>query len=390
MNTARGAIQFGAQPEEGAPQHFHIMFESNVSSYTDLFLGDDYNYFKLVGDSRGASIGAYNQTDLVQHNWNFDENGLLTLPGAIRFSDNTEMTTAPVAQNLGDFVFDDNRIYTAAVGDVHLEAGVDLYLDAKDDDIFLRANDDVRIRTGYNFDDDTYQWQFRVNDDGTIEISNESGDFYTELSHYMNGAVKTTDLRVTEEFRIIRNQGEQFSFMPNGDFRIANGATIRNLGGDDLLAGGNVDLTGYATEQFVNTAVSNLVNSAPGTLDTLNELAMALGNNPNFATSIATRLGTIEGDITTLQQGSGGASVTISATAPTSPATGDLWYDETQVRTFVWNGSAWIDAAPAGSTVGLATEAYVNTAVANSINEIDGGNAYTAPAAETQIDGNGA
>ena len=42
-----------------------------------------------------------------------------------------------------------------------------------------------------------------------------------------------------------------------------------------------------ATTQFVQTAVSNLVDSAPGTLNTLNELAAALGDDPNYATTIS-------------------------------------------------------------------------------------------------------
>jgi hypothetical protein len=37
-----------------------------------------------------------------------------------------------------------------------------------------------------------------------------------------------------------------------------------------------VDLTGYATETFVGTAISNLVDTAPTTLNTLNELAAAM------------------------------------------------------------------------------------------------------------------
>jgi len=45
-------------------------------------------------------------------------------------------------------------------------------------------------------------------------------------------------------------------------------------------------LSGYATETYVNTQVSNLVNSAPSTLDTLNELAAALGDDANFSTTI--------------------------------------------------------------------------------------------------------
>lgn len=54
---------------------------------------------------------------------------------------------------------------------------------------------------------------------------------------------------------------------------------------------GNHGAQGYATQTYVNTAISNLVASAPSTLDTLNELATALGNDPNFATTITTALG---------------------------------------------------------------------------------------------------
>lgn len=59
------------------------------------------------------------------------------------------------------------------------------------------------------------------------------------------------------------------------------------------------DLTndaGYATTTYTNTAIADavagLVDSAPATLDTLNELADALGNDPNFATTVATQIGT--------------------------------------------------------------------------------------------------
>lgn len=42
----------------------------------------------------------------------------------------------------------------------------------------------------------------------------------------------------------------------------------------------------------VNAAVAALVNAAPGTLDTLDELAAALGDDPNFVTTITTLIGT--------------------------------------------------------------------------------------------------
>ena len=51
-------------------------------------------------------------------------------------------------------------------------------------------------------------------------------------------------------------------------------------------------VAGLATETYVDTAVSNLVDSAPATLDTLNELASALGDDANFATTVTTSLST--------------------------------------------------------------------------------------------------
>ena len=43
---------------------------------------------------------------------------------------------------------------------------------------------------------------------------------------------------------------------------------------------------GYATEAYVTTEVNNLVNSAPGALDTLNELAAAINDDVNFSTTV--------------------------------------------------------------------------------------------------------
>lgn len=82
--------------------------------------------------------------------------------------------------------------------------------------------------------------------------------------------------------------------------------------GSYYLAYGNLtgtptipSLSGYATESYVNTAVSNLVDSSPSALNTLNELAAALGDDANFSatvnTNIATKLpkagGTVTGDL---------------------------------------------------------------------------------------------
>jgi hypothetical protein len=49
-------------------------------------------------------------------------------------------------------------------------------------------------------------------------------------------------------------------------------------------------ITGYATTSYVTTQINNLVNGAPGALDTLNELAAALGNDASFASTLTTSL----------------------------------------------------------------------------------------------------
>ena len=55
---------------------------------------------------------------------------------------------------------------------------------------------------------------------------------------------------------------------------------------------GNHASQSYATQSYVGTAISNLVDSSPATLDTLNELAAALGDDPNFATTVSNSIGT--------------------------------------------------------------------------------------------------
>lgn len=50
----------------------------------------------------------------------------------------------------------------------------------------------------------------------------------------------------------------------------------------------------YITPNEVDAKIAALVDSAPTTLDTLNELAAALGDDPNFATTVATNIGNID------------------------------------------------------------------------------------------------
>ena len=90
--------------------------------------------------------------------------------------------------------------------------------------------------------------------------------------------------------------------------------------------------TQVATTAFVGTAVSNLVASAPAALDTLNELATALGNDASFSTTISNTIGlkaplasptftgTVSG-ITKSMVGLGNVDNTADSAKPVSTAT---------------------------------------------------------------------
>jgi hypothetical protein len=83
----------------------------------------------------------------------------------------------------------------------------------------------------------------------------------------------------------------------------------------------------YATEAYVdsttstliNSAISSLVDGAPDALNTLNELSAALGDDENIAATLATQIANL------------GIS-DLSDTATTAPSLGD---------SLVWDGSAW-------------------------------------------------
>lgn len=72
------------------------------------------------------------------------------------------------------------------------------------------------------------------------------------------------------------------------------------------------DTTQIATTAFVRAETAALVDASPVTLDTLNELAAALGDDPSFATTVATSLG--------LKAPLASPALTGTPTAPTATA----------------------------------------------------------------------
>ena len=81
----------------------------------------------------------------------------------------------------------------------------------------------------------------------------------------------------------------------NGDLTWGGGK-VWHEGNDGNGSGLDADkLQGHLPSYFTNytdTAIANLVDSSPSTLDTLNELASALGDDANFSTTVTNSIGT--------------------------------------------------------------------------------------------------
>ena len=84
-------------------------------------------------------------------------------------------------------------------------------------------------------------------------------------------------------------------------------------------AAAGTNTTQLATTAFVRGEVAALVDASPAALDTLNELAAALGDDPNFATTISNQIGEIEAEVD-LKAPLQSPALTGTPTAPTAVA----------------------------------------------------------------------
>jgi len=123
----------------------------------------------------------------------------------------------------------------------------------------------------------------------------------------------------------------------------------------------SVDLTGYATEVYVDDAITDLIDGAPGALDTLNELSAALGDDENFATTITNGLA-LKANIADLGTAAY-EDTTFFATAFQGSLADSALQPLDNVSTLV-NDAGYLVST---DLTGLASETYVDTAITNLI-----------------------
>ncbi|HAW7311793.1 TPA: phage tail protein [Escherichia coli] len=110
------------------------------------------------------------------------------------------------------------------------------------------------------------------------------------LTALINGAPATLD--TLKEIAAAINNDPKFSTTINNALALKAPLSSPALTGTPTAptAAQSVNNTQIATTAFVKSAIAAMVGSAPAALDTLNELAAALGNDPNFATTMLNAL----------------------------------------------------------------------------------------------------
>jgi hypothetical protein len=173
-----------------------------------------------------------------------------------------------------------------------IKAGDDLWLDALDDDVHIRANDDVRIKVGYDFDEDSIQAEWRFDTNGSIVFPNGSSQSaaWTGSVDYSNVNNRPTIPADVSELTDTTNL-------------LGGGIALSNLSVSVNSPSGNGSLT-YSNTTGVFTFTPADVSSVAGNYSNSNVVTLlsSFGSNTilttgNVTTGILISTGSIFGNV---------------------------------------------------------------------------------------------
>lgn len=122
-------------------------------------------------------------------------------------------------------------------------------------------------------------------DAGAIQPSQWNAD------HQLDGMLAALDTAAPAPNTVFSFDGSaNFLLLPYASFAPVNSPNFIGIPLAPTAAAGTNNYQ-IATTGFVSTAIANLVSSAPTTLETLNEIASALGDDPNFSATMTASLG---------------------------------------------------------------------------------------------------
>ena len=201
-----------------------------------------------------------------------------------------------------------------------------------------------------------------------------------------NPVVSYNDLTNKPTFATVATSGS-YADLSNKP-ALFSGAYADLSGKPTLFSGSYTDLTnqptipsitGLATESYVTNAIGNLVSTAPTALNTLSELATALGNDSNFSGIVTASLGNrLRVDIntqnlTSLQKSNATTNLGLATVATTG-----IYFDLVNKPTIPTNLDSLTDVAISGATTGQVLK-YNGTTWVNDVDLSGGGGGGSLP-----------
>ena len=128
----------------------------------------------------------------------------------------------------------------------------------------------------------------------------------------------------------------------------------------------SANLVGYATQSYVNTAISNLVSTAPALLDTLGELADAIGDDANFITTINNKVNVVY-DTANASYSQANTATTNAASANTLASSAFAQANTATTNASTANTFAGYAQSTADAAYSQANTATTNASTANTL-----------------------
>lgn len=260
-----------------------------------------------------------------------DENKKVTFPGSLK-AGNIDIASSSIGQDEAGLLFQPNSAYrcihptsmtsTAHSSDISLgwsnNKWKDVYLAG-----FIKADSGYQVGTTTVIDSSRNLTVASATTSGDINVGDGSSNArilikkadnnLSDHIQFYNGTTRIGEIGSQDDTWLRINQVTAKNIYTPRYIRADSGFfvddTTKGINGSGNFIGGTItgasdanvsnwndaytySQAGHATESYVDTAVSNLVDSAPGALNTLNELAAALGDDASFSTTITTSIGT--------------------------------------------------------------------------------------------------
>jgi len=197
--------------------------------------------------------------------------------------------------------------------------------------------------TGYDLGSTTAKWRDLYLSQGSLFINNQkvleddSGTIIVRADEDQSLTVKTTGTGV-----LALQSATTVNL--NGTLQMAAGKNITDAAGNAVSFGDKLDMnnnlvtnigtavagTDAANKSYVDNAVAGVINGAPGALDTLNELADAMGNDANFSTTVTNSIATNAAAIVTANSNIASNLASINVNVNDITALEQIWLLQTQ------------------------------------------------------------